>query len=186
MKRRTRFLVALVALTSVLGLATVGSAGATTNVAGDSSFDNGSGYDGRGDITTFGGDYRDNLITLSVSARIPTDPATDSNWINYNAAVIWSLDTNGDGNEDYWAIITNFLGVVSHVYRSSDNTQLCSASPTFDAPSGLIFTHFDASCIGTPSGFTIQAYFTYETASTDSVDFAPSASGFWAVKVSLL
>jgi len=174
--KRTALLVAAVII-SLLGVAV--PARATTNAAGDAVADNSPNYDARGDIVNFGADYTDNTIVLGAQARTPTDPATDPNWINNATAVIWDIDVNGDGHEDYWAIISNFLGVSANVYDENFQ-QLCQASPEFDATYG-VFVAFPASCINTPAGFSIRAYFDYSTGGGNaSFDFAPNAADFGA------
>ena len=177
MKRTVLLIATVIASAFVLAV----PARATTNVVSDTLYDNGPNYDGRGDINAHGALYQDDVFLVSVQARTPTDPATDPNWIYNSTAVIWDIDVNGDGQSDYWAIVSNFNGVTAHLYSEQDwNTPLCSGSPSYDPTKGIIIVGFMASCIGTPAGFSIQTYFDYSTGGgSASYDLAPN-SGFGA------
>jgi hypothetical protein len=147
----------------------------------------------QGDVVAYGGGYdysssaSANVVALTVGARCPTDPATNASWVDGMTFAAWSLDVNGDGGEDYWAVISNVGGVGFDVYHTagSDFTQTCAGQPVYDAAKGYYGGAFLASCIGSPASYRIFSGMSWDENPTGQctcpIDYAPNSG--WGVTV---
>ncbi|MDZ4828296.1 MAG: hypothetical protein SGJ13_17795, partial [Actinomycetota bacterium] len=147
------------------------TASATVAAGTDARFDNGWGYDGRGDIINYG-IGNDAAMVVGLQTDIFESP-TAYNWRAWDlgdpawvgpTAILWQIDTNGDLTADYLVFFFNVGGsVTSAVTPTSDPTNiLCFASPSWDAASGY-FSSFARSCVGNPASARVTAYMYYET-----------------------
>ncbi|MGH9039514.1 MAG: hypothetical protein ACRDZ3_04715, partial [Acidimicrobiia bacterium] len=144
-------------------LAFVPSASATTEIAADPDGDSTNPY---ADIISVGGTYTETAIAVSVNTVLAADPAY---WDDANV-IIWEIDTNGDGVEDFSVFYDN---TSNRVRRSSDFALMCYGTEGYDGD--LYITAFSASCIGSPGSFRVRAYMKIFTG---AYDFAPSYNTF--------
>jgi hypothetical protein len=160
---RMRSLVAAAVLGAATLFSSIPPASATTEIAGDPNGDSTNPY---ADIISVGGTYNETAIALSANTVLAADPAY---WDDANV-IIWDIDTNGDGVEDFSVFYDNSS---NRVRRSSDFSLLCYGAEGYDGD--LYITAFSASCIGSPSGFRVRAYMKIFTG---AYDFAPSHDTF--------
>lgn len=153
----------------------------STGAGTDPSFDNGWGYDPRGDITTQAADFSGGLITVALTTRSFDNPQSSYNWRAYQlgdpgwfgpTGIVFGIDVNGDSNDDYTVFyLSDGSNVRAQVTPAgSSGTVLCSANPYWDASSNFYSAWFSASCIGSPSRIWLNSYMRYETSSTISED----------------
>jgi hypothetical protein len=130
----------------------------------------------KADITEWCGEYGTSTITMRLTLAQPTDPSTDTNWIYGITGIMWSLDVNNDGHEDYDLMyINDTQKVVAGVVNSSGH-EVCTASPTYSG--GVYIASFAASCIGGPAQFHARAFFVYDDGQDAYADVAPDDFGF--------
>ncbi len=114
----------------------------------------------QGDITSFGASYS-TTVGIWLTTACGSSP-TGANWTPGITHIIWSIDVNGDGIDDYSAFFENFLGVTAPVYfTNGDFVRVCDATPNWDG-NAAFSTTFSPSCIGNPSSFRAQAYMVWD------------------------
>jgi len=167
--------------TTTLASAPTGSASAT-----DPTGDNDPGLDPRGDLVRVGADYGSSVV-LSATVATPTDPRSDPNWLRTNSStgVLWFIDTNLDGVEDFVAGLTSVPDdpLFSRVLKVTNGALTATpCTPTGSFSAGQLKTTFDPSCIGSPKSFQMGVGMLYETTAASSVDVVPE-SGFFCCLV---
>jgi len=60
---------------------------------------------------------------MAAGTAVFDDPRTSANWIDGATAIVWDVDVNGDGAEDYTVFLSNFLGVRGDVYAEPSFTK---------------------------------------------------------------
>ena len=161
MKRSLR--AALAALVACAGLALAApSAHAETRVFSDPVGDSTNPY---ADIESVGATYNTSAIALSVNPVNFYDPA----FFGSGDVIIWDIDTNGDGSEEYSVFLDEHgADVYVNLPGAGLGSHVCEAS---DGSTGEFFiVAFDASCIGTPPSIRIRGYLKIFTG---AYDFAP-------------
>ena len=95
MKRIKSAAVALAVMASAFAFASPASA--DTQASLDPTFDNGTGYDGRGDLIAAGGGYTDDRAYVAVTRRTHDVP-TGTNWSDYTTGRCFgtSMSTSTD------------------------------------------------------------------------------------------
>jgi hypothetical protein len=176
--KRSRAFLTLTALVTASLIAIAPAANARADVYSESGTDS-SPYDARGDIVTIGANYSAaGNILLAAKTSTPVDPATDFNWVQNATGIVWNIDTNGDGQEDYWAVVVNVNGVRASVWRTGGSSPICQATPGFDASTVGVYVYFPGSCIGNPASFSIEVGSLYDRGSSTTFDAAPNGTGF--------
>ena len=77
-------------------------------------------YDCHGDISSYAGSYTSDQIGIWFNAVCGSSPFDSANWTVGISHIIWSIDINADGQEDYDIFYHNVAGVEVNVRRSSD------------------------------------------------------------------
>jgi hypothetical protein len=178
-----RFKSAVVAMAvAASALAFANPAGADTQVSLDPTFDNGTGYDGRGDLMAAGGGYTDDRAYVAVTRRTHDVP-TGTNWSDYTTGVLWHVDVNLDGQSDYDVFFISLGTPTASVHDSNTDEKICDADTSWPTSSsgdgsGHLFAHFNASCIGSPAAFRVHGFMVYSTPTSSSSDLAPNSG--WA------
>jgi ribosomal protein L24E len=172
----------LLVAAAMVGSVFVGQApaDATTEVHSDASYDNGSGYDGRGDLQFVGADFTDGRFLLAASVRTGEDPRS-YNWVSYTTGILWRIDVHGDGVADYDVYYANVNGVYANLHIAGDTANpLCRGYTDFDGDT--YFAGFTDDCIGGAQAFQLKAFMSYETSYSESGDLAPNSG--WCCVVS--
>jgi hypothetical protein len=149
---------ALLAASALVGLAA--PAAATTEVAGDIR---GDVWLSRVDIVSQGVSYSDTGFTLAAGAARPVDPSI---WTD-TTGIIWAIDVNLDGTEDYKAYLLLNLAILD----DAAGNEVCRGVVGYDGT--LVFASFAASCIGNAPHFRLEDVFWTDTNYSDAYDFGP-------------
>lgn len=115
----------------------------------------------KADIKTICGVGNANTISVSLQVVQPTNPSTDPNWMGVTG-IIFGLDTNRDGTEDFEAYFT-YSG--AEVRDTNSNSTQCDATKNYDGTTYSL--SFPASCINSPTSFNINGFFAYDSDPAD-------------------
>jgi ribosomal protein L24E len=106
----------------------------------------------RADVVAASAEYQASAIVLRVRTAEPVDPRSSGVDIN-NTSMQWSLDLNGDNNDDFQAEFGVDNGALyGDVYKDNAETAFCSAPPSID-PDGSWVMSIPLSCLGNPKSF---------------------------------
>ncbi|HEX2040863.1 MAG TPA: hypothetical protein VHF47_14150 [Acidimicrobiales bacterium] len=124
----------------------------------------------QGDITAFGAGHEENVV-VALSTACSSDPHTSPHWNCRPSSgycgithIIWSVDTTGDGVDEYSVHYSPSPGgpLVASVYDLRDDFErVCDAVPNWDGNRGFS-AGFARSCIGSPHAFHLQAYMVWD------------------------
>jgi hypothetical protein len=201
-RHRRKYLGALAGLLSLTFAVPVPAAGAEEGrvraaditSAGDPT---GDVSDCRGDLDFFGAGYEtpagttQPVVVVATETVCGNDIDTSPAWANGNSFAGWWIDVDGDGDEDYYAMVANFGGPGAGVWSVPNWAYVCDAAALSDNGGRFLAARFDAGCLGTPSSFRVAAEFQLDTApvgKTDecascTFDIAPDDNGWGATTV---
>jgi hypothetical protein len=137
----------------------------TPSCISDPTGDTLGGSSNRADITQVCGLNEDGAVALITRVVSPSNPSSDMMWHDGSAMGIWSIDNDGDGQNEF-AVFYHAIGgtLGSYVHRvNADNSlgsRVCSGAADFDGT--WYYAGFSASCIGTPSSTTVDGYISYD------------------------
>ena len=173
-RARVLFASLLVAGGAMVATAPVAHASTTPGLVSDPVRDNGPGYDPRGDIVNANGLYGDSVVAFGVELAQAEDPGT-SDWTTQGSALLWRIDTNGDGQTDYYAGWENQSGSDAMAVTDAGFNVVCQGQHSYAHASGGPWVHtvaFSASCIGSPAHIDVQPETAYTNESgTASYDW---------------
>jgi hypothetical protein len=141
--------------------------------------------DCHGDITTYGGAYTAQAITMSLNTLCGSNPVSAANWTIGLTDILWGIDLNGDDLPEFAVMYLNDGGLTAVVLNTTDLNNpfiVCGAAPAWDGNAGFSAT-FSASCIGNPSSFRMAAFMQWDEAPFAPTCFcpedeAPNGGGF--------
>ena len=143
----------------------------------------GDSYWYRGDLVRAAATMSADGSTSFVASVALFDSPYSASWHFRDTGIVWSIDTDLDGDEDRAAVMINVDGdVVAGVLDAGDDL-MCDADVTWDAAASSYGVAFATSCIGNPASFQWEVGMSYEDYATvvQSTDWAPDLS--WAPPV---
>jgi len=117
----------------------------------------------RADITGASVEWAGGWIRMKVQVKNPTDPLKDPAWSDKSDAE-WSLDTNGDGKEDYTVEFATdkgeLYGAVFDATKPDDKSKCDADSASYSPQDGYTLV-IDPACIGNPTtlGYAVAMFF---------------------------
>lgn len=148
---------------------------ASSASVGDPTFDNPSGFDARGDLTSAAVAYSSTGVAMSAAVRTYASPYS-FDWEVRDTTLLHLLEVNGDAEPDYFVGLLNVSGEYLGVVTTATSTPVCTFNPTTSSSARSYTGTFAPSCIGSPASFRWLTYLVYETASSTSEDLAPDSS----------
>ncbi len=108
----------------------------------------------RADVVAVTAEYQASAIVLSVRTAEPVDPRAAGVDIQ-NTSMQWSIDMNGDNNDDFQAEFGADAGkLYGDVYRDNAETPFCVATPSIASDGAWVLSIPLNNCLGTPKSFT--------------------------------
>ena len=147
-----------------------------SDVTGDASFP-------QADLIAVGADSDSSGVT-TVAAMVATfETPFDASWQFRDTALLWGFDVDGDGDEDFAAMLVNFGGQLAAGVLDPADRLMCDAEPSWDASRRSYGVAFPTSCIGDPASYRFYVSFAYQdyTTAVASIDEAPDTT--WSLPV---
>lgn len=131
----------------------------------------------RGDIDSHAGGYGNGVISVGAALLCGSDPHTDLSWTDGFTGFAYNLDTDRDGVEEYHVFIHTTGSYEYTVRRASDFEAVCSGLAEWDG--GNVYgAAFSSACVGSPSSYTWNVSFFWDTFDDISQDDAPNDLSF--------
>jgi hypothetical protein len=126
-------------------------------------------------------DYTTTAVTLTMTVGAATNPTTDTNWSNSDTNVHWDIFTASTTTASYTATASLVAGQFgATVENDATSATACGgtngATASVDTTANTYTITFPASCLGSPSSFTVHAYWSYASGGTTNQEQLPAAS----------
>lgn len=143
---------------------------------------------GSGDLTAIKIEHRADTVRLTARTKLGSNPARSASWRSRDTWIIWAIDVNNGGGEDFLAGIFNIDGsVFTEVVRNNSSyTHRCT--PTFTHNDSTQFQiEFPRSCISSHPAIRAYVTMSYDRypatpSAAESIDFSPNTT--WSPNVS--
>ena len=140
----------------------------------------------RGDVTAIRIDHSASRVVLRFRTRLGSNPTTSANWRAGETRFTWDIDTDGDGEFNYWgwADTTDggrYQGELLHF----GGAHACDVTPGWYDHNGYSFG-FPRSCIGDPASIRARMIFVFDASISPGgriTDDAAPNNGRWTASV---